>query len=53
MCPAFGYDSSSWAFLLGSALQWYESLEKCPVEVDKCLNGGDDVVDVRTRKERS
>ncbi|KAI1542788.1 MFS-1 multi-domain protein, partial [Pyrenophora tritici-repentis] len=53
MCPGFGYDSSSWtqyqaslstfwgswAFLIGSALQWYESLEKFPVESDRCLNG--------------
>ncbi|KAF7443759.1 hypothetical protein A1F99_118330 [Pyrenophora tritici-repentis] len=67
MCPGFGYDSSSWtqyqaslstfwgswAFLIGSALQWYESLEKFPVESDRCLNGGSDVVDVHTRKEQS
>jgi len=67
MCPAFGYDSSSWAqyqaslstfwgswaFLIGSVLQWYESLEKFPVEVDKSLSGGDDVVDMRARKEWS
>lgn len=47
ICPAFGYDESSWAqfqactstfwgswaFLIGSLLQWYESLEKFPVEV--------------------
>ncbi|MCJ1440646.1 MAG: hypothetical protein MMC23_001132 [Stictis urceolatum] len=25
----------SWAFLVGSVVQWYESLEKFPVEVDK------------------
>lgn len=49
LCPAFGYDSSSWAqyqaclstfwgswaFLIGSTLQWYESLEKFPVEISK------------------
>lgn len=49
ICPAFGYDSSSWAqyqaslstfwgswaFLVGSVVQWYESLEKFPVEVQK------------------
>jgi hypothetical protein len=48
LCPAFGYDTrswaqyqaslstfwGSWAFLIGSTLQWYESLEKYPVEVD-------------------
>ena len=48
VCPAFGYDQSSWAqyqaclstfwgswaFLVGSVLQWYESLEKFPVEVE-------------------
>jgi hypothetical protein len=47
ICPAFGFDSSSWAqyqaclstfwgswaFLVGSVIQWYESLEKFPVEV--------------------
>ncbi|KAF2500475.1 integral membrane protein, partial [Lophium mytilinum] len=49
LCPAFGYDThswaqyqascstfwGSWAFLIGSAIQWYESLGKWPVEVDK------------------
>lgn len=49
LCPAFGYDSAgwaqeqaalatfwgSWAFLVGSAVQWYESLEKFPVVVEK------------------
>ncbi|KAF9741965.1 hypothetical protein PMIN06_006441 [Paraphaeosphaeria minitans] len=49
LCPAFGYDESSWAqyqaglstfwgswaFLIGSVMQWYESLEKFPVEVDR------------------
>ena len=49
ICPAFGYDTSSWAqyqaclstfwgswaFLIGSVIQWYESLEKFPVEVLK------------------
>ncbi|KAF3051758.1 hypothetical protein E8E11_009850 [Didymella keratinophila] len=49
ICPAFGYDMSSWAqyqaclstfwgswaFLIGSVIQWYESLEKFPVEVQK------------------
>jgi hypothetical protein len=48
LCPAFGYDRSewaqlqacvstfwgSWAFLIGSVVQWYESLEKFPVEVE-------------------
>ncbi|CAN9143706.1 unnamed protein product [Alternaria alternata] len=48
LCPAFGYDSrswaqyqaslstfwGSWAFMIGSTLQWYESLEKYPVAVD-------------------
>jgi hypothetical protein len=48
LCPAFGYDESSWAqfqacvstfwgswaFLIGSVIQWYESLEKFPVEVE-------------------
>jgi hypothetical protein len=47
LCPAFGYDESSWAqyqpslstywgswaFLIGSVLQWYESLVKHPIEV--------------------
>ena len=67
MCPAFGYDSSSWAqyqaslstfwgswaFLIGSILQWYESLEKFPVEVDRSLNSSSNAVDVRARKEES
>ncbi|KAH7088209.1 hypothetical protein FB567DRAFT_333451 [Paraphoma chrysanthemicola] len=49
VCPAFGYDESSWAqyqaclstfwgswaFLIGSVIQWYESLEKFPVEVER------------------
>lgn len=49
LCPAFGYDTSSWAqyqaslstfwgsfaFLIGSVVQLYESLEKNPVEVEK------------------
>jgi hypothetical protein len=49
LCPAFGYDSSSWAqyeaslstfwaswaFLIGSLLQLYESLQKYPVDVEK------------------
>lgn len=49
ICPAFGYDTNSWsqyqaslstfwgswAFLIGSTIQWYESLEKYPVEVEK------------------
>ncbi|KAF2006858.1 hypothetical protein P154DRAFT_558828 [Amniculicola lignicola CBS 123094] len=48
LCPAFGYDEDSWAqyqaclstfwgswaFLIGSVIQWYESLDKFPVEVD-------------------
>ncbi|KAF2133369.1 hypothetical protein P153DRAFT_372995 [Dothidotthia symphoricarpi CBS 119687] len=47
--PAFGYDQrswaqyqaclstfwASWAFLIGSVVQWYESLEKFPVGVGK------------------
>ncbi|KZF19792.1 hypothetical protein L228DRAFT_224456 [Xylona heveae TC161] len=46
LCGAFGYSSNSgiqyqascstfwggWAFLIGSAIQWYESLDKNPVE---------------------
>jgi hypothetical protein len=49
LSPAFGYDTSSWAqyqaalstfwgswaFLIGSTIQWYESLSKNPVEVKK------------------
>ncbi|KAF2712768.1 hypothetical protein K504DRAFT_373409 [Pleomassaria siparia CBS 279.74] len=49
LCPAFGYDErswaqyqaclstfwGSWAFLIGSVIQWYESLDKYPVEIDK------------------
>ncbi|KAF2795923.1 integral membrane protein [Melanomma pulvis-pyrius CBS 109.77] len=49
LCPAFGYDErswaqyqaclstfwGSWAFLIGSVIQWYESLDKYPVEFDK------------------
>ncbi|KAI0021770.1 hypothetical protein F4780DRAFT_736513 [Xylariomycetidae sp. FL0641] len=49
LCPAFGYDDAawaqyqaalstfwgSWAFLVGSVVQWYESLEKYPVETVK------------------
>jgi hypothetical protein len=48
LCPAFGYDErswaqyqaclstfwGSWAFLIGSVLQWYESLDKYPVEIE-------------------
>ncbi|KAF1813037.1 hypothetical protein P152DRAFT_366880, partial [Eremomyces bilateralis CBS 781.70] len=48
ICPAFGYDTDSWAqyqascstfwgswaFLIGSVIQWYESLEKYPVRVE-------------------
>ncbi|KAF2244495.1 hypothetical protein BU26DRAFT_400993, partial [Trematosphaeria pertusa] len=47
LCPAFGYNTKSWAqyqaslstfwgswaFLIGSVIQWYESLEKYPVEI--------------------
>jgi hypothetical protein len=54
LCPAFGYDTSSWAqyqacvstfwgswaFLIGSVIQWYESLEKFPVEVDRSGKSG-------------
>jgi hypothetical protein len=53
LCPAFGYDRSewaqlqacvstfwgSWAFLIGSVVQWYESLEKFPVEVESGTDG--------------
>ncbi|KAF2871989.1 hypothetical protein BDV95DRAFT_493446 [Massariosphaeria phaeospora] len=49
LCPAFGYDESSWAqyqaclstfwgswaFLVGSVVQWYESLAKYPVRAVK------------------
>jgi len=49
ICPCFGFDTShwsqyqaacstfwgSWAFLIGSAVQLYESLEKNPVEIEK------------------
>ena len=49
LCPCFGFDSASWAqyqagcstfwgswaFLIGSVIQWYESLDKHPVEKDK------------------
>tara|TARA_R110002003_G_scaffold290_2_gene18528 strand:+ start:9790 stop:11007 length:1218 start_codon:yes stop_codon:yes gene_type:complete len=55
VCPAFGYDRSSWAqyqaclstfwgswaFLIGSVIQWYESLEKFPVEVEQGEGGGE------------
>jgi hypothetical protein len=55
VCPAFGYDRSSWAqyqaclstfwgswaFLIGSVIQWYESLEKFPVEVEQGVGGGE------------
>jgi hypothetical protein len=55
LCPAFGYDTESWAqyqaatstfwgswaFLIGSVIQWYESLGKYPVEVDRSLSTGD------------
>jgi hypothetical protein len=51
LCPCFGYNSASWAqyqaslstfwgswaFLIGSVVQWYESLDKHPVEVDKTI----------------
>jgi hypothetical protein len=54
ICPAFGYDESSWAqfqacvstfwgswaFLIGSVIQWYESLEKFPVEVKRKEKSG-------------
>lgn len=47
LSPAFGYDMASWAqyqaacstfwgswaFIIGSVIQWYESLDKYPVEV--------------------
>lgn len=46
LCPCFGYDTASWAeyqsslstfwgswaFLIGSVIQWYESLDKHPVQ---------------------
>ncbi|KAJ9620455.1 hypothetical protein H2203_007661 [Taxawa tesnikishii (nom. ined.)] len=49
LSPCFGFDTNhwaqyqagcstfwaSWAFLIGSVIQWYESLDKNPVEVDK------------------
>lgn len=49
LCPAFGIDEAvwaqsqaslstfwgSWAFLIGSGLQWYESLDKYPVDVKR------------------
>jgi hypothetical protein len=49
LCPAFGYSEASWAqyqaslstfwgswaFLIGSVVQWYESLGKHPVEITK------------------
>jgi hypothetical protein len=49
MCPAFGYDTmswaqyqaslstfwGSWAFLIGSLIQLYESLQKHPVDIEK------------------
>ncbi|RMZ71638.1 integral membrane [Pyrenophora seminiperda CCB06] len=67
ICPAFGYDSSSWAqyqsclstfwgswaFLTGSALQWYESLEKFPVQVNGSSNSGGDLVQVHAKKAQS
>jgi hypothetical protein len=51
ICPCFGLDESSWAqyqaglstfwgswaFLVGSGVQWYESLEKFPVEKEKSM----------------
>jgi hypothetical protein len=54
LCPAFGYDTQSWAqyeaslstfwgswaFLIGSLIQLYESLQKHPVDVEKA-SGGD------------
>ena len=56
LCPCFGYRGASWAewqsglstfwgswaFLVGSGVQWYESLGKHPVEVDKSLRGEED-----------
>jgi hypothetical protein len=49
LCPAFGYDThswaqyqaslstfwASWAFLIGSLIQLYESLQKHPVDMGK------------------
>jgi hypothetical protein len=54
LCPAFGYDEKSWAqyqaclstfwgswaFLIGSVIQWYESLDKYPVEIDHLSGSG-------------
>jgi hypothetical protein len=54
LCPAFGYNTNSWAqyqaclstfwgswaFLIGSVIQWYESLEKFPVEIDRSSKSG-------------
>ncbi|OCL13211.1 integral membrane protein [Glonium stellatum] len=51
LCPCFGYDLASWsqfqsalstfwgswAFLIGSVAQWYEALDKHPVEVDETI----------------
>lgn len=70
LCPAFGYDSASnswaqyqaclstfwgsWAFLVGSVLQWYESLDKFPVEVVReghdSTNGGSSARDTDGEK---
>lgn len=55
LCGALGYSSGSgeeyqsalatfwgsWAFLIGSVLQWYESLDKHPVEVKRGEAGMD------------
>jgi hypothetical protein len=63
LCPAFGYDTNSWAqyqaclstfwgswaFMIGSVLQWYESLEKFPVEIDRSLKSGHVAVDEHTK----
>lgn len=53
LCPAFGYDTASWAqyqaslstfwgswaFLIGSVIQWYESLDKHPVVTEDLGSG--------------
>lgn len=34
----------SWAFMIGSTIQWYESLQKFPVEKKRKMNGGQQTV---------
>lgn len=59
LCPAFGYDTASWAvfqsslstfwaswaFLIGSLIQLYESLQKHPVDRKKTLQNAKTLVD--------